>query len=260
MDSNYELIDLYHAYDAALLDRFYVDVLEPCFGVSPDGLESVGVMHRQLAHGNHAPNEAHVLHIAVVKDKTTGVIVAGVSFEYYKRSNCGLVAYLATNPNIDTRRMNLGVYLAAHCADVIIPYEAQRHGYKYCDAAFVESHSDSVEHDTMVPAHRRSILATKIGIRYLAFDYVTPRLESGKQKCRHMYLGVETRFCLRENGKDIGMDSSIVAAFLIDYYNVAMGSEAAACDIDIQRQLKWLAANPVLPLIETTAFQPVARL
>ncbi|KAF0683435.1 Aste57867_24560 [Aphanomyces stellatus] len=241
-----ELIDLYYNYDAGLLDRFYTEVLVPSFNVYPDDLESADAMHQQLSAGNTDAASPRIQHIAILQHKTTGVVLAGMSFEYFKRSNVGLVAYLATNPHVDTRGLQLSVQLVDYCTRIFIA-QAKVHGHGMPAAVFMESNSDAVSRDVMVPARRRSILS-KLGTRYLDFDYVSPHVESGKQKNRRMLLGVASVFCTTDDAGHLGVQSDLVKAFLVDFYTMAMGPAAIKSDVDVLRQLRWLETHPFVPL------------
>ncbi|CAK4099998.1 unnamed protein product [Aphanomyces euteiches] len=239
------VVALHEHYDRSLLDQFYSDVLLPCFGMYPDELDDLDALHVQLNEHNHDTTAEYLYHVLLLlQDKT---IVAGVCFEYYRRSICGLVTHIATNPKVDTRGQGVGKTLAGHAVHQL-HRQARKHGHDACQAVFLESNRDQVEGDVMQPARRRQIFRAW-GIQYLDFDYIQPRLSDDKEPCRTLYLGVWKDALVQQTDESAVLPSRILRDFLTDFFTVLIGTDGVETDVDAVRQLQWLDSHPVVPLL-----------
>ncbi|ETV92025.1 hypothetical protein H310_13550 [Aphanomyces invadans] len=247
--AGHEVVALHAAYEPLLLQRFYNDILEPCFGMYPDELDDLESFHAQLTQSSH--DSECLYHILLLLDKEgRSTILAGVCFEYYRRSNCGLVTYIATNPNVDTKGQGLGRYLTDNALRTLHD-QARRHGHPKCRAVFLESNSDEVVNDVMPPARRRQLL-TLWGLSFLEFDYVQPRLSEERDACKTLRLAVFNDALVETPGVGFGLPSRDLVAFLTDFYTVLMGSVALTCDPDAIRQLAWLQTHPTVQVEKRT--------
>ncbi|ETV67761.1 hypothetical protein H257_16120 [Aphanomyces astaci] len=89
-------------------------------------------------------------HILLLLESDTTAILAGVCFECYFQSNCGLVTYVATNPKIDTKGQVFGRFLVDNALEQL-QRQGQCRRHMRCRAVFLESNSDLVVHDVMGP-------------------------------------------------------------------------------------------------------------
>ncbi|KAF0691611.1 Aste57867_17205 [Aphanomyces stellatus] len=237
----FSIVALHEAYDATLLDRFYNEILFPCFGIIPDEIEDLPDLHYQLKHGNSDVSGRYLLHMLLVVREDDQSILAGVCFEYYPASNCGLITYIATHPSINTRGLGLGRLLAAQAVDRLHTRAAE-HGHKACQGIFFESNTDAVHDDVMVPATRRAMLR-QWGVCYLDMVYVQPRLADHKAPCRTLCLGVWSNAIVTTPSGDKAILAAVVLAHLIEFYTVLMGADAVTTDADAIRQIAFLEAR-----------------
>ncbi|KAI8611340.1 hypothetical protein BC830DRAFT_1171967 [Chytriomyces sp. MP71] len=244
---DYEIINLQREYDVSMTDRFYSEILVPCFGKLPEELEDLTVMHQQLSTTNKDPSAEYILYVIVVKSTETADLLAGVCCEYYLRSNRGLVSYIATDPWFDTRGKGFGKILVDQAVAALQAEAYKRDHADGCNGIFCETNTDAVsaDRDVMLPARRRAILQ-EFGFRCCKFDYVQPALGPGMEPCRTLYLGVLDAFLLASTngiGRERVVESWRLATFLRDFFTVLMGSEGIEQDEDAVRQLRWLEAH-----------------
>ncbi|EQC32087.1 hypothetical protein SDRG_10283 [Saprolegnia diclina VS20] len=243
--------DLAVAYDRVLVDAFYDQVLAPAFGIIPDEIEDVDTLHYQLATGNHEADHEYLLHCVLLFDEASSGndpadVLGGFCCEYYPKSNCGLITYISTHPARDTRGRGLGRHMVNEVFR-LLDADAIQHQHETITAIFLESNTDAVKDDIMVPARRRALLGT-LGARFLAFSYVQPRLSPEKAPCRTLHLGVFERFLEPTGNGGVGMPAATVAAYLAEFYAVLMGSDALTNDADCRRQLSELQGMTHVPV------------
>ncbi|OQS02250.1 hypothetical protein THRCLA_21467 [Thraustotheca clavata] len=228
--------DLAEDYDKELLYAFYNQILMPSFGTIPDEIEDVETLEYQLENGNFNTERDYVLHCVLALDDVKHELLGGFCCEYYPQSNCSLITYVSTHP--ERRPRGLGRLMMDQIKK-ISKMEAISHGYDDIAAIFLESNTNAVKHDIMNPEYRRKVLG-KLGARYLDFSYVQPRLAPTKKACGTLYLGVlEQSIVSLPNGAQ-GIPSSIVLAFLTEFYTVLMGTQALESDPDCLRQVEQL--------------------
>ncbi|OQR82744.1 hypothetical protein ACHHYP_15534 [Achlya hypogyna] len=235
--------DLAAAYDRVLVDAFYDQVLKPAFGIIPDEIEDVETLHYQLETGNDEDDPEYLLHcVLAFRDEATtndpANILGGFCCEYYPTSNCGLITYISTHPARDTRGLGLGRRMVDRVIE-ILSADAVAYGKGAIAAIFLESNTDAVQEDIMVPARRRAILGA-LGARFFDFPYVQPRLSPEKAACRTLHLGAFDCFLKPLGDGRVGLPAAVIHAYLTEFYTVLMGTEALTTDPDCVRQLAQL--------------------
>jgi len=217
-------VDILHSQDFVLLVRAYNELMVPNFGGLKDELEPVDVWIDALTV--RWPASPYVLHVIVVlvhedepasKRDDEREIAGMVVCEYYPKSNCGLLTYIAVATSMQQKglgRLLVDSVLRSLSAD------AKAKGHLACKAVFLETNSDAVDasKDVMVPAERRKVLQ-RLGFRLLPFEYVQPALGPGLDKCRDLHLAVHTSF-VRQDG---GVSSKDLLAFIGEFFEVLLG-------------------------------------
>eukprot|EP01012_Entosiphon_sulcatum_P022883 TRINITY_DN27865_c0_g1_i1.p1 TRINITY_DN27865_c0_g1~~TRINITY_DN27865_c0_g1_i1.p1 ORF type:complete len:263 (+),score=55.75 TRINITY_DN27865_c0_g1_i1:375-1163(+) len=150
----------------ALFDQFYDDVCRK--GFDPDELEDKCVWQTSL----EVEDEIIEWHLTMVllpqEQQKPERVVAGAVYEYYKRANVGLLAYLTTAP--DQRGKGHAKRLLQAVAERL-GLCAAACGRGSCEGLFIEVHAaEGNENDTMDPRERQQ-LYSKLGFRPLGFEF-----------------------------------------------------------------------------------------
>jgi len=237
-------------YDEALLTRFYNTLMVPNFGQFDSELESLEVWLEQFTKPNKNVFTLHVFLAFGKNDHKKEAIVGGVAFEYYPKSNCGLMTYIAVNPQF--QRKGVGHFLVSHVLEGLHA-DAGAAGMGHCDAVFLETNdAEKVdkEKDVMDPLVRHKVLQN-LGFVILDFYYVQPALGPGQEKCTDLLLGLH-KSCLQSQNGNLGISSAPVIAFLREFFTVLAGKEALKTDPDILKMEKEAIEKPFVPLLSST--------
>jgi len=188
-----------------LLEKFYNDLLMPNFGIDPNELDDLETFQEALNLNFH-----YTLHIVLIVDEFENII-AGLSCEYYPKSKCSLLTYIAVKPEYQ------GKGLTKTLISELNYYLKQYHPENL--ALFAESNSDDVDKtkDVMDPKLRRKIL-NNIGFKYLGINYIQPPLSENKSKCKNLLLGV-----YNQDPSIKSIKSEIVLNWIKEFYEVLIG-------------------------------------
>ncbi|RUS32933.1 hypothetical protein BC938DRAFT_473770 [Jimgerdemannia flammicorona] len=242
------LLNLRDNYSHDLLASFYKDLMVPNFGQFESELEPVSVWFKQFEDADH--QSLYTLHVILVLDQdpsklshhSKAVIYGGVCCEYYPKSNCGLMTYIAVSPT--AKASGLGKLLVSHVL-ASLNAEARSRGHARCHAIYLETNNDHVDasKDVMLPATRRKVLH-KLGFRILKFDYVQPRLSDDQDKCRDLYFAAHDSFLEEHVGDGTSkvhvLHSQHLLEFIKEFYVVLQGEDSITEDEDYLKAEKTL--------------------
>lgn len=185
-------VDLRATYDLELVQRFYDEIIMANFPIEDerDDLEwfQNGLLHTApeyldpkdpllfvviaMAPLPHGATEVYEHDVRSAKDVDRSLHIAGaIAFEYFKKSNCGLITYIVTQPAFNRRGVARKLMDLAHeklnqAASTIYP------GWD-CAAIFAETHALDVRDGVMDSAARHMALQ-KLGFAQIVFPYVQP--------------------------------------------------------------------------------------
>ncbi len=198
------------------LVRFYDELLIPNFYQFPDELDSLDTFYYALNSKSAFPYTLHIT-LLVENDK----ILAGCYYEYYDKSQSGLLTYIVVSEFAKGR--GLSKILMSEIQSQLKLY------HKNVNALFAESNSDKVDEkkDVMNPKLRRQIL-NKLGFFYLDFDYIQPPLSKDSSKCKDLLLGVHKDFLVSDK-----MKSSVLLDWLEEFWKTL-------CDNDYLKDLDFV--------------------
>ncbi|KJE97515.1 hypothetical protein CAOG_07359 [Capsaspora owczarzaki ATCC 30864] len=262
-----DVVRLRDAYDVALLKGLYDQLMVPSFGMFESELEACETWEELLNPATRdSVRDEYDLHAVCLLDDSPEVaskpaverIAAAVMCEYYPKSNCGLMTYIAVADSM--RKHGLGRVLVSETL-AALHQSAQAAGKAGCAAVFLETNSDAVdaEKDVMVPAERRKVLH-RLGFRILDCTYVQPALSAEQEKCTDLLLAVHNSFLGDTPVAELPaatasaaaataagaltrktLSSPLILAFMEEFFSVLMGAESLKTDADflaIQKELQ----------------------
>jgi len=243
----FEFVDLRQNYNKELLVRFYDTMMVPNFGQFEDELEDVEIWIELLESPKSEDQfNLHIL-LALQKDGAEKkTILGGCACEYYPQSNCGLLTYIAVDPAHRSKG------ISGHIVQQVLSTlngDAVKGGKPGLSALFLETNDAtkvSAEKDVMDPLVRHKVL-NRLGFSILGFQYVQPALSEEQQKCVDLLLAVHKNFLKEEekgDKKQKYLESSIILAFMREFFVVLMGEAVLDTDVDYLALKKELTDNP----------------
>ncbi|RUS22399.1 hypothetical protein BC937DRAFT_89447 [Endogone sp. FLAS-F59071] len=256
--SDFTVIDLRDNYSRALLAKFYDELMVPNFGQFESELEPVAVWIKQFE--DKEEESLYTLHVILILDQdpfklddhSKANIFGGVCCEYYPKSNCGLMTYIAVSSA--AKSSGLSKVLVSHVL-TSLNAESTSCDHAGCSAIYLETNNDHVDasKDVMLPATRRKVLH-KLGFRILKFEYVQPRLSDNQDKCRDLYFAVHESFLEEresENGAKINaLKSNHLLGFIKEFYVVLQGEKALTEDEDYLKAEKVLTESEIVEVYD----------
>lgn len=203
-----EIVSLRNVYNKQLLNRFYNELLVPNFGKFPDELQELVVFERGIQERNY-PYLLNI--ILVMKDDD---LLGGCSYDFYRKSNCGLLAYIVVKPQY----RNLGIskiLIERTLQDLNLISSGTLKGL------FLETHSDNIVNDVLEPKLRVQILK-KLGFTLLNFNYIQPALSHNGGKSYDLMLAVHKNY---SNSKIGSVCSKIILDWLFEVYSITTGRD-----------------------------------
>jgi GNAT superfamily N-acetyltransferase len=172
----------------------------------------------------------------VVARSAAGVVDGFAACEYYPRSRCGLLSYIAVEPA--TRGRGVGRALLRR---VVAALQVDAGGDELA-AVFAEIHDPSkakARGDSIPPLKRVQIMAS-LGARRVPVAYVQPELAPGRERSRALML---IAFPTQEAEVE-SLPSAVVRSFLGELYET-LGVARPDEDVDFARSLVGLREETV---------------
>ena len=187
--------------------QFYTDVYMEAF---PDDDEREGFDNflKYLKRANESKEYRY--HIVLAKDEMDRVI-GGCIFNYYKKSNTGVIEFLAVKS--DLQSSGIGTMIYKHVSSILSDDAHQMSG-KPLD--YVCCEIDSPEH-SKAEIKKYLYFWNKNNFWHLDFDYVQPALSANQQPVTGLWLTISSQ---RTACKDV--PNKLVMDILYDYMKYAM--------------------------------------
>ncbi|MFA7387710.1 MAG: GNAT family N-acetyltransferase [Thiohalobacteraceae bacterium] len=232
-----ELLDLRDQYRPDLLNAF-IAIYKASFP-DPSEREDPAQWPERLRRSFPSPQPRTHLLIAFDTAQTPPAVRAGIVFEYYPASRCGLLTYLAVEPG--WRRRGLARRLV-NAALEILKRDAEDQG-KALRAVFAEA-EDPAKVPTggtaMAPQARLTAL-TRLGALWIDIPYVQPALQGGSGPCRHLLL-----LSFYHDGRQPDrIAGAVIREFLHEFYR-ALGVQRPESNADYAEATQQLEG--ILPL------------
>ena len=167
----------------------------------------------------------------VIVARRNGAVDGFVAAEYYPRSGCGLLSYVAVDPS--ARGRGLGRALVKCSTDALERDAAERNGV--LTALFAEIHDPArvARGDDVIDPWDRQRIMHRLGARRVPIAYVQPSLGPGRERARSLML-------LAFNVERL--QTAVIRAFLAELYET-LG--ATPGDGDLDRSLVGLDEDEV---------------
>lgn len=225
----------------ALLDQFIALYLRTF--TDPSEREDPAPWAERLQRDPDEPQPRMHLLVAVRPDADGQPrVLAGLAFEYYRASRCGLFTYLTVDPI--GQRQGLARALIGRALE-ILETDAAEFAVRL-RAVFSETEDPNrvdARSGGLSPRDRLRILS-RLGARWIDIPYVQPTLVGGSERCRHLLLLV-----FHHSGTAMdSIEGAAVRDFLHEFYR-ALDIDRPEADADFIRQDRHIGATlPLKPI------------
>ncbi|GAM17997.1 hypothetical protein SAMD00019534_011720 [Acytostelium subglobosum LB1] len=260
------LVDLWDDYDEELLIRFYNELMLPNFPIKNE-LEPLSNFINALSEERRTNFNPHVaeLHVLLALRWPTDssdlqpTIGAGITFEYYPSTNCGLLSYLVVHRS--SRGQGLAGILVERSVELLDRHAKQRGQLAGCNAIFLETNSAekvTVQQDVMDPRMRHTIYH-KMGFRLINFEYIMPPLCAGYEKLKSVllltvYLTPHIPYQDFNNNRQYFLPNVLLKNFISAQWESAMRNGRLSTppnqDFDFNQSLDQLELREKVPLLD----------
>lgn len=236
-DMTYEEIDLKDPKAISDLARFYAEIYLNCFP-NPDERESFDNLLSYLREGEGKSEYRY--RILLVKDSEDRIL-GGSIFDYFKRSNSGIIEFIAVKNDLQSGGIGSNIYqhvLALFNQDAIASGKTGI-GHVFCEI-------DSPEYSTAA-IKKYLYFWNKNHYRHIDFSYVQPALSASQAPVEGLWLTV-AKFADKEET----LDSALLLDVVYDYMKYCMHIEDPAADpsyIKMKKEVEAKGAVALLPII-----------
>ena len=218
------------------LGVFYTDVYMECF---PDEneRESFDNLMRYLEKSKNADGYAY--HILIARDES-GHIIAGAVFDYFKRTNTGVIEFVAVKSSMQSEGIGTTLYdriVALLSSDAFRMNKREKVDYIFCEIDSPENRTGVLKYLYFWHKHRYS---------RICFNYIQPSLSPDKNAVEYLWL---IAACPDRNITDIPSDTVLKVVY--DYMKYAMSisdPESAPEYVAMKEELAEKHSIPVIAL------------
>lgn len=190
------------------LGNFYTEIYMDCFP-DPNERETFDHLLYYLKAGESATEYQY--HIELVKDED-GQIIGGCIFDYFAKSNSGVIEFLAIKSNLQSA--GIGTTLYKHVL-AVLDSDAYRARKAPLDCVFCEI--DAPEREDPTGAKKYLYFWNKNGYKHLDFRYIQPSLSATQARVENLWLVVAQLKAANQT-----IPGELVESVLWDYLKYAM--------------------------------------
>ncbi|MGE5632760.1 MAG: GNAT family N-acetyltransferase [Caulobacteraceae bacterium] len=211
----------------ALLGEYYASIYIDSFPKDErESLDNIIDYLNKKENGWYGKNNYHVI-LAI----GSGVIVGGLICDYFERSNCGVIEFIAVKK--ECRSEGIGTRLYQKAIE-LLRKDARNNKKNNIDYIFCEI--EKADADSNKDAIKYLWFWNKMGYRKILFNYIQPALSDGKENVNNLDL---IALQLNENIKSHkGIEATTIKSFLLDYARYAMRIEEPEKNITISRMIE----------------------
>ena len=217
--------------------QFYTDVYIEAF---PDENERETFDNFLKYINRENSGDAYTYHVLLAKDEN-GRVVGGAVFNYFKKSNAGVVEFLAVRQDLQSG--GIGTELYRHIVSTLSA-DAFRTCGRPLDYIFCEI--DSPEY-SRAEIKKYLYFWDKNHYRHLEFSYVQPALSDAQEPVTGLWLTVSPQHTVTDT-----LPARVVVDAVYDYIKYAMG-------ITPEENEEFLAMRGELTENETVALSPLLK-
>jgi GNAT superfamily N-acetyltransferase len=205
--------------------------------------------------GEDSGTQVHAFVAGLNLGEPTRRQIAGLAFvELYRKSACGLLSYVAVDPEF--RRRRLGRTLVSRGVEAL--RQDSRELRRPLRAVFAEVHdpdaAKSFSYDDVMDRAERMSFFARIGARRVPIPYVQPALAPGHERGRALQL-----IALRNDPEERTLPSAVIRDFLSELYELSEGNSSPA-DPEFRAMTEALATDslrlgPLNAISEESAFE-----
>ena len=227
IDNNSSIVDL---------GQFYTSIYMDCF---PDVNERE-TFDNLLGYLKQAKDqEDYTYHIILLKDNNT--VIGGAIFDYFKRTNCGIIEFLAVRKDLQSGGIGTHIFKKIQ---LMLSFQANKFNKDNVDNIFCEI--DSPEHSTD-SVKKYLYFWNKNNFRHIDFAYLQPALSQEKNTVTDLWLAVLTR------KMESTISSQLVKDVLHDYMKYCMHVDnpmEKAEYLSMLKDMEGKAELNLLPIID----------
>ncbi len=217
--------------------NFYTEVYMETFP-DDDERETFDNFLKYLKRGVDAKDYKY--HVVLAKNES-GVIVGGCVFNYYPRTNAGVIEFLAVRS--DMQSCGIGSMIYKHVVSMLSEdaYRAKRRALDY-----ILCEIDSPEHSKN-EIKKYLHFWSKNNYRHISFKYMQPALSAGQEPVLGLWFTISSQ---RERMETV--PAWLVLDVLYDYIKHAMCIEPETSReyIEMKKELELLGDVPLLPILK----------
>ncbi len=219
------------------LANFYAEVYMECFP-DADERESFDNLLKYLK--NAEESTAYNYHIVLAKDEK-GTVIAGGIFDYFKRTNAGIIEFIAVRQNLQSGGVGSAMYRHILTA---LAGDAFRNGKSGADYVFCEIEDPACN---AAPVKKYLYFWDKYKFRRIGMRYIQPALSGAQKPVHGLWLVVSAL------GGEDEIPCETVLGVIADYMRYAMGIPSPEASEEYRAMARELAASPaakLFPLLE----------
>lgn len=211
----------------ALLGEYYTSTYIDSFSKNErESLDNIIDYLNKKKNGWYGKNNYHVI-LAI----DSGITVGGLICDYFERSNCGVIEFIAVKQ--ERQSEGIGTCLYQRAVE-LLRKDARNNKKNSIDYIFceIEKADESINKD----ANKYLSFWNKMGYRKVLFEYIQPALDDGKENvsCLDLIaLQLNERF---KSQREIG--ATTLKNFLLDYAKYAMRIEEPEKNEIISRMIE----------------------
>lgn len=211
----------------ALLGEYYTSIYINSFPKNErESLDNIIDYLNKKENGWYGKNNYHVI-LAI----DSGVTIGGLICDYFERSNCGVIEFIAIKQECQSEGIGTRLYQKAI---ELLRKDARNNKKNNIDYIFCEI--EKADAGSNKDANKYLWFWNKMGYRKILFNYIQPALDDGKENVNCLDL---IALPLNEEIKSHrGIEATAIKSFLLDYARYAMRIEEPEKNISISGMIE----------------------
>ncbi len=206
------------------LGRFYTSIYIDAFKDENERETFDNFLHYLKQTG-----DGYKYHIVLAKDES-GEIIGGCVFDYFKKSNTGMIEFIAIGK--DMQSCGMGTKLYTHVLS-ILSRDAHRMNKKTLEYVCCELDSPEISQDS---TRKYIYFWNKNNFKYIDFKYLQPSLSAGKKPVEGLWLTISPMLTTEKE-----VSSDLILSIIADYMRYAMSIDDPEANEEYRAMKKELS-------------------